>query len=279
MIVLPESNEAYHANPAVSHSKLETFRRRPALYYKRYITKEITPEAPSAAFRIGSAGHTMILEPNEWVNRYAIKPEGIDRRTKDGKERWAEFEMENLGKTIIDEEEAAQVKEMASAVRNHPLASMLLQDGQPELSWRTTGKLALQCRTDWFNPHGCDLSEGRGYVADIKTVESLNTGEYGNFERAVFNFGYHRQAGFYLPLITEIIGRSLFDFFFIAVEKVEPFGVAVYKLTDDAIAIGQEETLTDLRRLVKCIETREWPNIEPTIRTLGVPSWYKGGAS
>ena len=274
-----ESNEAYHANPAVSHSKLETFRRRPALYYKRYITKEITPDAPSAAFRMGSAAHTMILEHEKFAERYALKPEGIDRRTKDGKERWAEFEMQNLGRTIIDSEELGQLLQMQKAVLYHPLASVLLAAGSPELSWRTTGKLPLQCRTDWFNAAGCELSEGRAYVADIKTVESLSSGEYGNFERAVFNFGYHRQAGFYLPLITEIIGKSLFDFFFIAVEKVEPFGVAVYKLTDDAIAIGQEETLTDLRRLVKCIETREWPNIEPTIRTLGVPSWYKGGAS
>ena len=44
-----ETNEVYHSNPAVSHSKLETFRRRPALYYKRYIAQEIQPEAPSAA--------------------------------------------------------------------------------------------------------------------------------------------------------------------------------------------------------------------------------------
>jgi exodeoxyribonuclease VIII len=274
-----ESNEVYHANPAISHSKLETFRRRPALYCKKHVTKEIRPEAPTAAFRIGSAGHTLILEPTEWTNRYAIKPEGIDRRTKDGKEKWAEFEMANLGKTVIDQEEAAQVTAMATAVRNNPLASILLGAGSPELSWRTAGKLPLQCRTDWFNAAGCELTEGRAYVADVKTVESLNVGEYGSFERSVFNFGYHRQAGFYLPLITEILSKPVFDFFFVAVEKCEPYGVAVYRLTDDAVALGQDETVKDLVALKKCLDTNDWPNIEPTMRTLGVPSWYKGGAA
>ena len=83
--MIRETNAAYHGNAAISHSKLETFRRRPALYYKRYITREITPEEPGAAFRLGSAVHCSVLEPGEMPARYAIKPEGIDRRTKEGK--------------------------------------------------------------------------------------------------------------------------------------------------------------------------------------------------
>jgi len=96
----------------------------------------------------------------------------------------------------------------------------------------------------------------------------------------VFRYGYHRQAGFYLPLITEIFVKPVFDFFFIVVEKAEPFGVAVYRLTDQVVSIGQDETIADLRRLARCISSNEWPNIEPTLREIGVPSWYgKGGAS
>jgi len=164
-------------------------------------------------------------------------------------------------------------------VQHHPLASQLLAAGQPELSWRVepTGGMALQCRTDWFNPAGCELSGGRPYVADLKTVESLDADAFRNFERACFNFGYHRQAGFYLPLITEILGSPVFDFFFVAVEKCEPYGVAVYRLSDAATARGQDETVADLIRLQACVKDQQWPNLPNDLREIGLPKWYGGG--
>lgn len=273
-----ETNEQYHANDAISHSKLELFRRRPISYYRRFVGKTLARPEATEAFRIGSAAHCAVLEPDAFWVRYALRPEGIDRRTKAGKEEFARFESENIGKTVIDQGEAGSVREMAVAVQNHPLASQLLAAGSPELSWRVApaGGMALQCRTDWFNPAGCELSGGRPYVADLKTVESLDSDAFRNFERACFSFGYHRQAGFYLPLITEILGSPVFDFFFIAVEKVEPFGVAVYRLSDAAISRGQDETVSDLIRLKSCQESQQWPNLEPTLREIGLPKWYGG---
>lgn len=269
----------YHANPAISHSKLEVFRRRPALYYRKYITKQIAPQEPGSAFRIGSASHCMVLEPATWTDRYAIRPEGIDRRTKAGKDEYAAFEAKAAGKVIIDQEEAQQVTALTEAVRNHSLASQLFAKGEPEVTWRTSGQLPLQCRTDWFNPSGCELSGGRPYVVDLKTVESLEDSSFGNFEKAAFRYGYHRQAGFYLPLITELVGTPVFDFFFVAVEKCEPFGVAVYSLSERAISRGQDETIEDLRGLKRCLDSNEWPNIDPVVRTLDLPKWYEGGVA
>ena len=273
--MIQESGADYHANPAISHSKLECFRRRPALYYKKYIAKTIEREEPSTAFRVGSAAHCSVLEPTEWAKRYAVKPEGIDRRTKDGKEKWAQFEEQNAGKTIIDQDEAATVLKMRDAVFENKLGAQLLGRGVPEATWRTGGSMPLQCRSDWFNPDGCELTEGRAYVADLKTVESLDDESFSNFERAVFRWGYHRQAGFYLPLISELWSKPVFDFVFIVVEKCEPFGVAVFKLTDDAVALGQDETVADLRDLKRCIDNDTWPNIDPVVRELGVPAWYR----
>jgi exodeoxyribonuclease VIII len=273
-----ESNEQYHANEAISHSKLELFRRRPISYYRRFIAKTLARPEPTEAFRLGSAAHCAVLEPKTFWDRYALRPEGIDRRTKDGKIAFAEFEAANVGKTVIDQGEAGSVREMAVAVQNHPLAAQLLGAGSPELSWRVApaGGMALQCRTDWFNRAGCELSGGRPYIADLKTVESLDADAFRNFERACFNFGYHRQAGFYLPLITEIIGSPVFDFFFVAVEKCEPYGVAVYRLSDAATARGHDETITDLIRLQSCIKSEQWPNLPNDLREIGLPKWYGG---
>ena len=273
-MITTESIEDYHANAALSHSKLETFRRRPALFFKKYIAKTLPAVEPSSAFRIGSAAHTAILEPIQYQLRYAIKPEGIDRRTKDGKLAFAAFESENVGKIVIAGDEHDQVCSMFDAVNLHKLASQLLSAGTAEVTWRTQGEMPLQCRTDWFNPAGCELSGGRPYVADLKTVESLDDEAFSNFEKAVFRYGYHRQAGFYLPLITEITGAPVFDFFFIAVEKVEPFGVAVYQLSDDAVGRGQDESMEDLRGIRSCMARGIWPNIEEKLHELGLPKWY-----
>ena len=274
-----ETNEQYHANDAISHSKLELFRRRPISYYRRFVAKTVARPETTEAFRIGSAAHCAVLEPDQFWSRYALRPDGIDRRTKDGKAAFAAFETENAGKVVITQDEAGAVQEMTAAVQHHPLASQLLAAGQPELSWRVqpSGSLALQCRTDWFNPAGCELSGGRPCVADLKTVESLDSDEFRNFERACFSFGYHRQAGFYLPLITEILGSPVFDFYFIAVEKAEPYGVAVYRLSDAATARGHDETIADLIRLQNCIKSEQWPNLPNDLREIGLPKWYGGG--
>ena len=198
--MIAESNQQYHANSAISHSKLEVFRRRPQLYYRRYVAKTITPEPATAALRLGSAVHCSVLEPLEMTRRFAVRPDGIDRRTKEGKEKFAAFEQQNAGKEILDMDEAAEVIAMTDAVRQNDLAAQLLAHGQPELSWRTGGSLTLQCRTDWFNRDGCALTEGRPYIVDLKTTESLSGEEFGSFERTVFKYAYHRQAGFYLSL-------------------------------------------------------------------------------
>jgi hypothetical protein len=277
--MISESNEVYHANEAISHSKLELFRRRPISYYRRFIAKTVARPEPTEAFRLGSAAHCAVLEPATFWDRYALRPDGIDRRTKDGKIAFAEFEAANAGKTIITQDEAGSVQEMTAAVLLHPLASQLLAAGKPEISWRVSpaNSLALQCRTDWFNPAGRELTGKRPYVADLKTVESLDADAFRNFERACFNFGYHRQAGFYLPLITEILGSPVFDFYFIVVEKAEPYGVAVYRLSDAATARGHDETITDLIRLQACVKSEQWPNLPNELREIGLPKWYGGG--
>ncbi len=79
-----EPIQTYHANPAISHSKLEVFRRRPRLFFKRYVEKSLPPPETTTAFRVGSAVHCAILEPEEFNARFVVSQK-FDRRTKDGK--------------------------------------------------------------------------------------------------------------------------------------------------------------------------------------------------
>lgn len=272
-----ESIEAYHANDAISHSKLECYRRRPALYWKKYVAKTLPKSEETSAFRLGSAVHCAVLEPEEFAGRYVLKPD-LDRRTKEGKAAFAEFEAKHAGKTLLSADDWEQTEMMKNAVMSHPIASQLFADGMPEVTWRqqqANALGALQCRTDWFSSLGCELTDGEPYAVDIKTVESLDNDAFRNFERAAFSYGYHRQAGFYLPLINEIFLKSVSRMYYVAVEKCEPYGVAVYRLSDDAIARGQDENIADLIRLKHSLENNHWPNIEPVIHHLGLPKWYQ----
>jgi len=274
--MIAETIKAYHANAAISHSKLECYRRRPALYYKKYVAKTLAQPEETGAFRLGSAVHCAVLEEREFASRYILRPD-CDRRTKDGKIQFAEFSAQHADKTLLDSDEMAQVISMREAVAAHPIASRLLAEGIPEMTWREAQPNALgalQCRTDWFSFFGCEVTNGEPYALDLKTVESLDSDAFRNFERAAFSYGYHRQAGFYLPLINEILEYPVLRMYYVAVEKVEPFGVAVYKLSDDAIARGQDENIADLVRLKRSLETNDWPNIEPTIYELKLPAWY-----
>ena len=260
----------YHAAEAVSHSKLETFRHRALLYYKRHVVKTLAAEE-SPAYALGSALHCLVLEPTTYGARYATAPEGLDRRTKEGKAEWAAFCAANEGKALLKADDASLICEMDAAIHSHAAASALLAAGQPEVTWRVASKslpVPLQCRTDWFNGEGCELSDGRPYVADLKTCDSID-----QFNRNFTDYGYHRQAGFYLPLLYDC-GATVTDFFLVAVEKEEAFGVGVYRISDDAIATGQDETLQDLARLAKCYRDNNWPNTPTTVQEIALPGWY-----
>ena len=61
--MITEPNEVYHANSAISHSKLELFRRRPISYYRRFISKTVERPEATEAFRIGIEGKTKTGAP------------------------------------------------------------------------------------------------------------------------------------------------------------------------------------------------------------------------
>ena len=101
--IIPDMSEAeYHANPRISKHGLDLIRKSPELYQ---YSKTAPRSAPGSSFRIGTATHTICLEPSLWESKTAITPD-CDKRTKDGKAAWAEFSDANAGKLILTQEEA-----------------------------------------------------------------------------------------------------------------------------------------------------------------------------
>ncbi|MEY2748165.1 MAG: Synechococcus phage, partial [Cyanobacteriota bacterium] len=146
------TNAEYHARPEVSKSGLDMVRRSPLHFWNRYLNPDRIIEPPTAAMTIGSALHTRVLEPHLFDDEYAVAPH-CDRRTKEGKMIWADFEAEAAGKTLLKAEDALQIAAMADSLRRHPAARVLLNKaGKAEQSYFWTDDETgekCKCRPDF----------------------------------------------------------------------------------------------------------------------------------
>lgn len=197
------------------------------------------PIAPTDAMRFGTAAHSWILTPELAPDEVMVAPK-IDRRTKAGKEAWADFQAMSASKTIVSEEEAHHLAKMANAVATSPAARNLL-DQAPlrEVSFlRTDPEADVVCRgrADAMAP---DCS----WIVDLKTTVNASPGE---FARTAAKFNYHAQAAFYLDHLTALTehdsdppANHLPTFMFVVVEKLPPYGVGVYYLDAEAIEAGR----------------------------------------
>jgi hypothetical protein len=167
---------------------------------------------------------------------------------------------------VLSAADGLTVRLMREAIIAHPAASQLLKGGEAEVSWRMKYPgltVPLQCRTDYF----------AGHVVDIKTVETLDDDAFRSFDRAFVSFGYHRQAAWYMTLLADC-GIYARDFYFVVVEKAQPYGVIVYRPTPEAVELGANENARDLLALAESYRTNTWPNTPAEIQEIGVPKWY-----
>ena len=180
-------NAAYHAHPAVSKSHLDLVARSPLHYWARYIDSKRELPEPTPAMRIGTALHTLVLEQDQFEERYITAPQ-VDRRTKVGKEAWAEFEAEAGDRELIAADDRAQISRMAEAVWAHPAAAALLHwEGKAETTHMWTDPatgLACKCRPDWLT------NDGR-LIVDLKTTEDASP---AGFRKSIGAFRYHVQS-------------------------------------------------------------------------------------
>jgi exodeoxyribonuclease VIII len=261
------NNEEYHAHPAISKSHLDLIARSPMHYWARYVDpNRVAPEA-TAAMLLGSAVHTYVLELDTWDSRYVTMPEGIDRRTKAGKESFAAFQEFAGDRITISRDDTDLVIKMSSAIYSHPAASMLLNlPGKAETTYMwfddVTG-LHCKCRPDWISNDGSIL-------VDIKTTEDASLNE---FRRSIAKFNYHNQAAWYLNGVEQATGKRPDQFLFICVEKRHPHCVAVYAADAAMITAGEIATRNALNTLSICRAADHWPGYSDQIQQISLPPW------
>lgn len=263
----------YRIWPATNQSLLKTFKGRSpahALY------ERLHPKAPTEAQELGQAFHVAVLEPDRFDLDYACMRSRVDRRTKEGKVSYAEFQLANEGKTVLRVEDYDAVRGMSEGLWGHPLGPAILgSSGRNELTLRwddlDTG-LACKARIDRVCSPG-----DRVIAVDLKSAADASKRAFG---RAVDRYGYYIQAPFYLAGLEQVSPNQDAtrprSFVFAVVEKEPPYAAAFYELSSAAMEHGARMADHWLKQWAKCEETDYWPGYSKDIELLDLPEWtYK----
>lgn len=256
--------DQYHADPAYSFSAIKQAMRSPA-HLKAWLT---APPEQTPAMRIGTLTHLAVLQPDLFGSTTAVAPI-VDRRTKEGKSIWEQFQAQNTGKEIITNDEREQLTAMRDSVRIHPAASALLGEGTAEVSVFNqcveTG-LPLKARMDWVRENA---------IVDLKTTEDASP---AGFAKSVSNYRYDLQAAHYRRML-KLQGRGELPYILIAVEKEAPFAVAVYRLDEGDLTLADMQMQQQLRAIASCCEFNSWPAYSREVETLTLPKWHNQKAA
>jgi hypothetical protein len=221
----------------------------------------VKPE-PSPALILGNLVHTLVLEEDKLEDEFAFIP-SVDRRTKAGKEEYAEFLASSQGKTIVTPDMFAQAEAMAESVSDNEYAKGLFHGARIEQSIYFTHKatgLQVKCRPDAWKG---------GVITDLKTTADASPRA---FQSSAFTYGYYTQAGIIARGI-ESLGERMDKFVMLCVEKTAPYATATYVLDDEAIEYGM--TLFDelMVKYAECLSADRWPAYE--LRTLEIPGYAR----
>jgi len=187
---------AYHSSAGISKHGLDLIRHAPSLYLHR----KNNPEEQTPAMRWGTLAHTVILEPDKFDDEVFVLPP-CDRRTKEGKETYAQAMREAAGRTIITLDEAQQLEGMKDAFYADKACRNAVQNieyVEASLYWIDQVQ-DVQCRARM------DAIRKDGVIVDYKTTDNASPAA---FLRSVMSFRYHVQAAFYLDSLKAVTGQD-----------------------------------------------------------------------
>ena len=218
---------------------------------------------PDAA-RIGRASHVRTLEPDTFHRRFVLSPK-VDRRTKEGKAlaQAVQEKAEREGLEVLDQADFELVESIGQSVAKHPKVGSLLAQAESEVTfrWSELG-LKFRCRTDAIN-------DRQQVIIDLKTTRDSAL----DFNRAVMRYDLHIQAYHYLRGVRRFTGKD-YDFVFVVVEKSAPYGVKLYRLSEDYLKVAEKswfQAIDTIKEREECPDL--YPGYSPEIVTLNPPKF------
>ena len=240
------TEKEYRDYPAISRSELFKISESPEKfkYYQEH------PEEPTPSLIFGQLFHAMALQPETVAEQFAVAP-NVDRRTKAGKEAFAEFEAESEGKTVVTADMYQQATEMCEALnRNEFVKKLLKGEKEKPFFWNDdlTGE-PCKCRTDCLTELGDNL-----IIVDLKSTENAETEA---FMRSAIKYGYDLQSAMYSKGVEVNTGKKPL-FVFIAIEKKPPYAINILQADELLIRRGYDLFREYIGVYSECKKTGVW---------------------
>lgn len=264
-----QTNEEYHSAPGVSKSQLDQAHNGSMLHFwHRYLNPNREPEDRTDSLILGSAIHSIILEPDLFTQEYVPNP-GIERRSNAGKAEWAAFVEEHKGKTILSDDAYQTCLAIRDAVYRHPVAAGLLQaPGKSEQSFYAIdpeyGEL-VKCRVDRLHDSG-------NMIVDIKSTDDASPAGFG---KSAANYRYPLQTAWYNDVLDAAFGEHPENWVFLAVEKKPPYAIGVYVADPVDVQRARIAGRADFARIIEAKRANYWPDYGAEALPLTLPTWWK----
>ena len=240
------TEQEYRQHPAISRSELFKISESPEKfkYYREH------PEDPTPALVFGQLFHAIALQPETVWEQFAVMP-NVDRRTKAGKEAFAEFEAQADGKTIVPVDMVEQASAMCDALNKNEFVKKLLK-GEKEKPFFWVDDMTneqCKCRVDCLSEVGENL-----IIVDLKSTDNAETEA---FMRSAIKYGYDLQSAMYSEGVKVNTGREPL-FVFIAIEKKPPYAINILQADKLLIRRGYDLFRECLGTYSECKKTGVW---------------------
>ena len=215
-----EDKEYYSDNEYVTNSMLGLLNKSPQ-HLLQYMQGH---KQDSKALDIGKAFHTMVLEPAKLDSEVVV----FDGKTRRGKV-WDEFSLQNSDKTIVSTSEWNMINNMSNILFENEEAVNFVSESNHEVVevWQDKG-INCKGKADMVTTNANDNK----ILIDLKTTRDSSP---ESFRRSAYNYGYDRQAAFYLD------GFDADEFWFVVIEKESPYRVGIYKASEEFIEGGRQK--------------------------------------
>ncbi len=261
----------YLAHPGIGSSLLRKILVTPA-DFKAAQRKKFND---TKATILGTAIHTIILEPKEFDNRYLCQTEDWGNKAKNpGKKLWDTLKAqgEASGKIVLGFDDYEKLQAIAAAAKQIPELQFLLDHGKVEVTAYTsdTPGFSLKARTDLLS---LTLDGSEPCCWDVKsTCENLDDEKIA---KIIFDNGYHFQGAHHLSVFkTKMPALRCFGWIFVSTQD-DHAHMRIVQAPQEFLACGFRDYDIALKKLIHCIAKDEWPGHETIVTDLQIPAFYK----
>lgn len=235
--------DEYLKLPRLSSSALKDFMQAPS-YYKY---RKSAPMKETDAMKLGTMVHTWMLENHKFHKEYMSMPK-IDKRTKAGKELFAEYTENANGRVLMDED---VIKKFTTLP--------VYNDTRNEVTilFEVEG-IKCKARFDCLRPNHV--------IEDVKTIADIF-----KIDRQFASLKYYIQAGFYAQAYHEAFEVWPKQFLFTFISTGDYFEKVTREISFEYLEHGRLEAIKNVKRFRQCVEDDYWPGLPSS--EIEMPMW------